>query len=192
MSGLLEQQLARGARLEGRDTWLALAHSLRENGGGRSEAVRYALDDGVVDPNLAEPTELVRIVLDRALADPSAAARLIRAGRGRTIESRMRNGEAVLEGVTIHTLADGSVQLIVYYRPLIDWTNRRLWLHAFPDGEAPAPYMDPDPVMIGSSAPKPGELDWVVFQLPPGHYQGYVGIWAGTNMGDAYPVGPLP
>ena len=85
----------------------------------------------------------------------------------------------------------GRIQAIVYYRPLTDWTNRRIWLHAY-RGATIDNYLDPEPVITGSSVSKPGELDWAVFELPPGRYHAYVGILVGTSLGSGYPIGVLP
>jgi hypothetical protein len=122
---------------------------------------------------------------------PSAAIRVIRAGGGRSLQTPMRHGEATLEGATAHVQRNGRIQAIVYYRPLTDWTNRRIWLHAYPGGTTEH-YLEPEPLITGSSVPKPGELDWAVFELPPGRYQAYVGIWVGTSVGSGYPIGALP
>src|SRR5262249_6129546 len=116
--------------------------------------------------------------------------RPIAAGRGRLIHGPLRGGEAILEGATVHVLHDGRVQAIVYYRPSVDWANRRLWLHAYPDGARE--YLDPEPVLSSSVTPRKGDLEWAVFELPPGRYQGYVGIWVGTFVGEASAIGPLP
>jgi hypothetical protein len=191
MSGLFEDLLARGLRLDDRDSLLALAHHLRASAAGPSDAIERAIDNADSDPDLSEPAELVRVVLNRAAMEPSAALRVIRAGGGRSLQTPMRHGEAMLEGATAHVRRDGRVQAIVYYRPLTDWTNRRLWLHAYP-GATTESYLDPEPVITGSRVPKPGELDWAVFELPPGRYQGYVGIWVGTGVGSGYPIGALP
>jgi hypothetical protein len=191
MSGLLEQQLARGVKLRDRDTLLALAHFLRTAVPARSDAIEQAVAAARREPDLAEPAELVRLALDRGEADPLAAKGPIEAGGGRPLRTPMRGGEAMLEGATAHTLPNGHVQVIVYFRPRIDWTSRQLWLHAYPDA-APETYLDRPPVMTASATPSPGELEWAVFELPPGRYQGYVGVWVGTNAGVGSPIGPLP
>jgi hypothetical protein len=191
MSGLLEQQLARGMKFEDRDTLLALAHYLRTTSAPRSDAIEQAVAAARSTPDLAEPAELVRLAIDRGGKDPAAAKRPIAAGGGRSLHTPMRGGEATLEGATMHTLPSGRLQVIVYFRPHVDFVSRRLWLHAYPDVASPA-YLDPDPVMTSTVTPTSGELEWAVFELPPGRYQGYVGLWVGTNVGDASPIGPLP
>jgi hypothetical protein len=191
MSGVLQQQLARGVRLDDRNTMLALAHQLRVSRAAAPDAIERAIADADDDPALAEPAALLRFVLQRADADPAAAARIIRAGAGRVIQTAMRSTEATLEGATVHTLPDGQIQVIVYYRPHTDWSNRQVWLHAYSD-VAPETYLTPEPITIGSPMPKPGELDWNVWELPPGRYQAYVGIAVGTDVGPAYPIGALP
>jgi hypothetical protein len=190
MSGMLQEQLARGATLEDRDTLLALARYVRASGAVPSEAFKSVVHAARADSELAEPAELLHLALARSWDDPDAAARPIAAGHGRVIHAPMRGGEALLEGATVHTLHDGRVQVIVYYRPRVDWMNRRLWLHAFRDGASG--YLDPEPAIASSERPRAGDLEWTVFELPPGTYQGYVGIWVGTFLGDGSPIGPLP
>ena len=191
MSGLLQDQLARGAVFDQRDTLLALARFLRANRSASPEAIERVIADADANPELAEPAALVRLALAGHWSDPAAASGPIAAGRGRRLGTKLRGGDAVLEGATAHVLGNGSVQVVVYYRPRVDWTNRRVWLHAFSDA-APQHYLDPPPTITSSETPTIGALEWTAFELPNGHYQGYVGVWAGTSMGDASPIGPLP
>lgn len=191
MSGLLQDQLARGAVFDQRDTLLLLARFLRANRSASPEAIERAIAHAEGNPELAEPAALVRLALAAGWSDPAAASRPIAAGHGRSIRTKLRGGDAFLEGATVHVLGGGSLQVVVYYRPRADWTNRRIWLHAFPD-TAPQRYLDPPPTITSSETPTIGALEWAAFELPPGRYLGYVGVWAGTSMGDASPIGPLP
>jgi hypothetical protein len=79
--------------------------------------------------------------------------------------------------------------LIVYFRPSVPSTSRRLWLHAYPAGSPT--YREIDPT-IAPTVWKPGHLTWATFDLPPGSFTVYVGLWVGTDLGVGTGLGVMP
>jgi hypothetical protein len=188
---LLWDRLARGNGLDDRDALLMLAHEAQDLRGNfrSSDALNAALSNAEQQPDLAEPAALVRLAINGGEADRDAGRRPIEAGRGLRIVSPVRNGEIVIEGFTIHPLAGGRTQLIVYFRPRVEAVSRRLWLHAYPVGSPE--YLDVQST-IAPATWRPGDLAWAAFELPPGVFNTYVGVWVGTDLGVGTPLGVIP
>ena len=108
----------------------------------------------------------------------------IDAGRGKLLNTSLRNGEIVIVGFTSRRAASGGTQLIVYFRVSGDISNRRLWVHAYPYPIGGPSFVTPDAIL----APEvwvPGALMWAMFELPPGAYATYAGEWVGNDPGGA-------
>jgi hypothetical protein len=187
--GLLQRRFAQGATLRDHDALLALAARLRGATWNGSEAVRAVLSDAEAQPDLAEPVALVRMELDHRASEGDAAVRLIEAGRGTRLMTSIRNGEMLLEGFTTHMRHEDRTELVVYLRPNTDANNRRVWLHAYPEGSEDYLVLEPT---IAPTTWRPGELIWQVFELPPGRFNMFLGVWVGTDIGRGEPLGPVP
>lgn len=188
---LLWDRLARGKGLDDRDALLMLAREAGDRGAQwrDSEALNAALTDAERQPDLGEPAALVRLALSGGTANPDASRVPIEAGHGKRLAIPMRNGEVGIEGFTAHPAAAGGTQLILYFRPRVDSTSRRLWLHAYRSGSTE--YLDVQP-SIAPAVWKPGELAWAAFDLPAGAFDTFVGVWVGNDIGVGTPIGVIP
>jgi hypothetical protein len=188
---LLWDRLARGKGLDNRDALLMLAHEAQDLGGAfqGTGALDAVLSSAERRPDLAEPAALVRLAIGGGAANPDAGRVPIEAGRGLRINGPVRGGEIVVEGFTIHPLAGGRTQLIVYFRSRIEDASRRLWLHAYPAGSPD--YIDLQPTFAPATW-RSGALLWAAFELPRGTFQTYVGVWVGNDLGVGTPLGVIP
>jgi len=95
----------------------------------------------------------------------------------------------LLEGFTAHTVHEERTELVVYLRPNAADNSRRVWLHAYPEGSEDYLVLEPT---IALTTWQPGELIWQVFELPPGRFNVFVGLWVGTDIGRGEPLGAVP
>lgn len=190
---LLWERLARGKALEDPGALFVLAHEARAGNGAASlrgsETLNAVMREAESQPDLAEPAALLQLALEGGAGRPDAARRPVDAGHGRHIASTLRNGELVIEGFTQRPVGGGRTQLTVYFRPRNDVANRRLWLHAYPAGSTD--YIDIEPY-LAPAIWKPDELGWAAFEVPPGSFNVYVGVWAGADIGAGTPLGVIP
>ena len=141
-------------------------------------------------PNLAEPAALLQLAVDGDLAggDPSRFPIELAHGRRFGGGTPMRHGEAMFDGFTVFPRGTRGTQLIVYFRPHAESANRRLWLHAYPNGLPP--FLDLTPTI--PPVWNPDALAWAVYDLPPGRFGVYLGLWVGSDIGDATLLGAIP
>jgi hypothetical protein len=189
---LLWERLARGKGLEDPASLFVLAHEARTNEGAASlrgsDMLAALMREAERQPELAEPAALLQLAIEGGASGPDVARQPIDAGHGRHLASALRNGEVMIEGLT-HRPAGAGTQLVVYFRPRGDVTNRRLWLSAYPVGTTA--YIEIEPT-LAPAVWKPGELGWAAFELPSGSFHIYVGIWVGTDRGGGTPLGVVP
>ena len=190
----LWSRIARGQSIDDPDSLFMLAYEAAGNPSAaawrESDAVAATLQQAERRQDLAEPAALLRLAVEGGGAAPDAATRPIAAGGGVRIGARLRNGELIVEGVTHRPLAGGATQVIVYFTPHVDSTSRRLWMHAYPVADR-REYLD----IVPTLAPmiwKPGQLAWASFELPPGRYDAYFGVWVGYDIGPGQPIGIIP
>jgi hypothetical protein len=188
---LLWDRIARGKGFDDRDALLTLAAEARDGDPHwrDSKALNAALDEAARQPDLLEPVMLVRLAVNGGAAARDASRAPIEAGRGRRLSLPVRNGELMIEGVTTHSAAGGGTQLILYFRPHIDASSRRLMMRAFPRGSPE--YIDLWPT-IAPALWQPGTLAWATFELPPGAFDAYVGVSIGNDLGPGAPIGTVP
>ena len=190
----LWEWLARGHRLDDRDALLMLAHEASAGGDEgawrRAGAVDAVIADARRSPDLAEPAALLQLAVDGDLAggDPSRFPIELAHGRRFGGGTPMRHGEAMFDGFTVFPRGTRGTQLIVYFRPHAESANRRLWLHAYPNGLPP--FLDLTPTI--PPVWNPDALAWAVYDLPPGRFGVYLGLWVGSDIGDATLLGAIP
>ena len=184
-----QARIGRGERVESRAELLALARAVRIKGWFDREALRRVLETTEDTPAVREPLAVIRAEVEGRGRDRSAAADVINAGGGVVAPVEM-HGEAWLEGFTVYPGPPGHNDVTVYFRPLRDWSGRRLWLHIYPAGSHD--YLSIDPIPPTFDAWKPGELSWEVFRVPTDtRYVMYVGVEGNYNLGPAYPLGSI-
>lgn len=188
-SGVLLERLARASGLADREVLLRLAREAAGAVGAPSDTVRTALADAEQRPDLAEPARLLRLALEGGTGGADVAAAAIAAGDGMRLSMPLRQGEARLEGRTLHRLESGGTEVIVYFTPLRSWDNHRVWLRAYPIGSGD--YLDPDAAFVQRDWPI-GVPGWEVFHLPPGRYELFAGVWVGGSIGDGVHLGSTP
>jgi hypothetical protein len=190
---LLWEWLARGNVLRDRDALLMLAHEVRNRDRDvpppPADTLNAVMTDASREPDLAEPAALMRMAVTGSASNREASRAAIDAGRGIRIATPLRNGEAVVEGFTVHPAPRGGTQVIVYFRPQFDDSQRRLWLHAYPVGSGA--YIDIAPA-IAPTMWTAGALTWALFELPPGAYTTYFGTWVVNDLGTGVPLGVIP
>jgi hypothetical protein len=184
---LLWNRLARAKGLNDRDALLMLAHQVRESRWRDPDRLNAALTEAERHPELVEPVALVRLALSDGAADRDASRGLIEAGHGKRLDLAVRNGEVIFEGFTVHPVAGGGSQLILYFRPRVDSANRRLFLHAY---RSVGDYVDVEPGMV-PAVWRPGELAWAAFDLPAGKFTAFAGVWVGSDRGPEMRLGEI-
>jgi hypothetical protein len=181
-SGLLLDRLARAGGLADRQVLLRLAREAAGAGWAASDSVHDALAAAEHRPDLAEPVRLLRHAL-AAQTDEALPAGISR------LHKPLRSGEAILEGYTLQPLPSNATQLILYFRTLRSWDSHRIWVHAYQPGAQ-------DYVDLDATFPQRhwsvGDLGWEVFDIPPGTYLLYAGVWVGSSIGEGLPLGPTP
>lgn len=178
--GRLATQLARGATITRHEDLMALARMIRVYGWTQPDVLERALQVATGRPELAEGLTLARLMLHPADArDPASSLALIRAAGG-VVVGQPIGVQAMLEGYTVHELADGSRDLVVYFRPSDDWSAdpgaRRLWLHAYAEGAES--YIDLNPSVPPFPGWSIGELGWETFRVPAGRFD----VWGGVEF----------
>jgi hypothetical protein len=188
------QWLARGRHLADRDALLMLAHEVAADPAevppAAADALQAVIAEATREPELHEAAALLHLTLDGGIdrGDPDALPIESSAGRRLGAGTPVRNGEIILDGYTVHSRGSRGTQLIVYFRPRVDGINRRLWIHAYPGGSPPFQDLAPTIPPVW----KPGALAWAAYDLPPGRYGVYFGLWVGGDIGDSTLLGAIP
>jgi hypothetical protein len=185
LAGLLDQ-IAHGDALQTREELLALTRVVPLNSGIEPELLRQVAQRAHPSDGTNEPLALLRAEFDGRQHDGSAAADVIRAGRGTLVRADM-HGDAVLEGFTHYQELDHR-EVTVYFRPLRTWQGRRLWMHIYPPNSRE--YTVADSAISQFDGWQPGELAWERFQIPlnaPAVL--YVGVEFQHDLGSAYFLG---
>ena len=183
----LDARMARRGTLDDGEA-LALARLLKM-AGWKSQIERERLSKvgdavqasrGTVVPGLCVNLSLGRYRRN----EPEAASLLVRAGA--TAVDRTIAGRATIRAAKALAM-DGRVRLIVFFRPLREWQNATMWVHAYPPGLHE--YIDVPPAFPPIQRWRTDELAWEVFELPAGRVNVYVGVSADGDLGPAVPLG---
>lgn len=185
----LQARIGRGEKIRSWAALMGLARVARTKGGVEPAVLRAILGQSEDAPELAEPRALVRAQLEGTTHEPSLAIDVIRAGNGVHSPFKIRD-EASVEGFTVHELPSGHNELVLYFRPLRNWSGRRLWFYAYPlDSDA---YLTVEAEPAAFSGWTEGELAWEVFTFPAAvRYKCAVGIAVGSYMGGGYHIGVI-
>lgn len=183
--GAVRSKLARGETLDNRVELLALARAARTTQAFDPAILRAVLHLIPSTPELREPLALIAAQLEGG----APGADVVRAVGG-IVTPKKINGEAMLEGYSVHRAASGRNEVTVYFRPLRPWTGRQLWVHAYPAGRPDYLLLDPMPPAFNGWRPE--ALAWETFPLPSNaRYILYVGVEVSHDLGPAFPLGAV-
>ena len=125
---------------------------------------------------------------DTFRSDP-AAARTILGAAGFRVRELGLGRDAIVEATAVRRMGEVRV-LYVCFRPVVPWTGRQIWAHAYPPESHNYVDLAPVPPPIGRL--RRGELGCQRFEMPPqGRFNVYVGVAKEGTLGPAYPFGWL-
>jgi hypothetical protein len=77
----------------------------------------------------------------------------------------------------------------VYFQPLVNADNRRLWVHLNRVDTNEFEELAP---VLGTLTWTRQQLAWALFILPPGRFNTTIGRWEGGDAGVGLSIGPTP
>ena len=191
----LQTRLGRGETLETGAELKALARIVRVNEWFEPSVLRATLSSAARstgrDPERDEALTLLRVQLDGRAQDPAAGAEVIRVGEGRVMQPVPSvNDEASVDGYTVHPGPTGYSVVTIYFRPLHQWTGRRLRFDVVSAGPTSVLPLTATPPEFGGW--KPHELAWESFLVPANQdYDLLFGVSVGSRIGDQVNLGHI-